>query len=200
LNAQGKREAITYASIDSAVALLFALFINAAILIVAAATFYRTGHNEVAGIGEAYKLLTPLLGATGASTLFALALLASGQNSTLTGTLAGQIVMEGFLNIRLRPWLRRLITRLIALIPAVIVTAISGEAGIEKLLVLSQVILSMQLSFAVFPLVQFTGEKSKMGEFVNPIWIKILAWFVAVVIALLNAWLLWQAFHDWIHG
>ncbi len=200
LTSQGKREAITFASIDSAVALLFALFINAAILIVAAATFYRTGHNEVAGIGEAYKLLTPLLGATGASTLFALALLASGQNSTLTGTLAGQIVMEGFLNIRLRPWLRRLITRLIALIPAVIVTAISGEDGVEKLLVFSQVILSMQLSFAVVPLVQFTGEKSKMGEFVNPAWIKILAWFVAVVIALLNAWLLWQTFHDWILG
>jgi manganese transport protein len=197
LNATGKREAIKFATIDSTVALMFALFINAAILIVAAATFYTRGRNDVAEIQDAYKLLTPLLGATGASTLFALALLASGQNSTLTGTLAGQIVMEGFLNIRLRPWLRRLITRLIAIIPAVVVTIISGEKGTTNLLVLSQVILSLQLSFAVFPLVLFTSDKVKMGEFVNGPVVKWLSWIVASVIALLNAWLLMQTFRDW---
>jgi manganese transport protein len=198
LNSAGKREAIKFATIDSTVALMFALFINAAILIVAAATFYTRGRNDVAEIQEAYKLLSPLLGVTGASTLFALALLASGQNSTLTGTLAGQIVMEGFLNIRLRPWLRRLITRLIAIIPAVVVTIISGEQGTAKLLVLSQVILSLQLSFAVFPLVIFTSDKLKMGEFVNGPIVKWLAWIVAAVIALLNAWLLMQTFRDWL--
>ena len=197
LNAAGKREAIKFATIDSTVALMFALFINAAILIVAAATFYTRGRNDVAEIQDAYKLLTPLLGVTGASTLFALALLASGQNSTLTGTLAGQIVMEGFLNIRLRPWLRRLITRLIAIIPAVIVTIISGEKGTTNLLVLSQVILSLQLSFAVFPLVMFTSDKLKMGEFVNGAAVKWLSWFVASVIALLNGWLLMQTFRNW---
>jgi manganese transport protein len=198
LTPRGKREAIKFATIDSTFALMFALFINAAILIVSAATFYKTGHNEVAEIGDAYKLLTPLLGVTGASTLFAIALLASGQNSTLTGTLAGQIVMEGFLNIRLKPWLRRLITRLIAIIPAVIVTIISGESGTAKLLVLSQVVLSLQLSFAVFPLVMFTSDKLKMGEFANPFWIKSLSWIVAVIIASLNAWLLVQTFSGWL--
>jgi manganese transport protein len=197
LNPRGKREAIKFATIDSTFALMFALFINAAILIVSAATFYSRGRNDVAEIGDAYKLLTPLLGITGASTLFAIALLASGQNSTLTGTLAGQIVMEGFLNIRLKPWLRRLITRLIAIIPAVIVTIISGESGTAKLLVLSQVILSLQLSFAVFPLVMFTSDKLKMGEFVNPLWIKILAWVIAIIIASLNAWLLVLTFRSW---
>ena len=197
MNSAGKREAIKFATIDSTLALMFALFINAAILIVSAATFYTRGRNDVAEIQEAYKLLSPLLGVTGASTLFALALLASGQNSTLTGTLAGQIVMEGFLNIRLRPWLRRLITRLIAIIPAVAVTSISGEKGTTNLLVLSQVILSLQLSFAVFPLVMFTSDKLKMGEFVNRPWTKYLAWFVAMVIALLNVWLLFQTFRGW---
>src|SRR5262249_40065352 len=147
---------------------------------------------------DAYKLLTPLLGVTGASTMFALALLASGQNSTLTGTLAGQIVMEGFLNIRLRPWLRRLITRAIAIIPAVIVTVLYGASGTAKLLILSQVILSLQLSFAVFPLVMFTSDKLKMGEFVNPQWIKVLSWIVAIFIAALNAWLLVQTFSEWL--
>ncbi len=198
LTSAGKREAIKFATIDSTVALMFALFINAAILIVAAATFYTRGRSDVAEIQEAYKLLSPLLGITGASTLFALALLASGQNSTLTGTLAGQIVMEGFLNIRLRPWLRRLITRLIAIIPAVIVTIISGEAGTTNLLVLSQVILSLQLSFAVFPLVLFTSDKLKMGEFVNGPIVKWLSWIVAVVIASLNVWLLFQTFRGWL--
>ena len=197
LTSAGKREAIKFATIDSTVALMFALFINAAILIVAAATFYTRGRNDVAEIQDAYKLLTPLLGVTGASTLFALALLASGQNSTLTGTLAGQIVMEGFLNLRIRPWLRRLITRLIAIIPAVVVTIISGEKGTTNLLVLSQVILSLQLSFAVFPLVLFTSDKVKMGEFVNGPIVKSLAWFVATIIALLNAWLLLQTFRNW---
>ncbi len=194
----GKREAVRYAFIDSTIALSFALFINAAILIVAAATFHATGHTEVAEIQDAYQLLTPLLGVTGASAVFALALLASGQNSTLTGTLAGQIVMEGFLDIRLRPWLRRLITRAIAIIPAVIVSAVAGESGTARLLVLSQVILSLQLSFAVIPLVQFTSDRAKMGEFVNPRWLKTLAWTVAVVIVGLNAWLLFQTFAEWL--
>ncbi len=188
----GKREAIRFATIDSTVALVFALLINAAILIVAAAAFHSSGNTEVAEIADAYKLLSPLLGVSGASTLFAVALLASGQNSTLTGTLAGQIVMEGFLNIRLRPWLRRLITRSIAIVPAVIVTALYGVSGTTQLLILSQVVLSMQLSFAVFPLVMFTSDKLKMGEFVNPLSRKILSYAVAVIIAGLNVWLLMQ--------
>ena len=194
LTPKGRREAIFYGTIDSSVALSFALFINAAILIVAAATFYRSGHHEVAEIQDAYKLLSPLLGMGAASTLFAVALLASGQNSTLTGTLAGQVVMEGFLRLRLPPFLRRLITRLIAIIPAVIVTALMGENGTAQLLIFSQVILSMQLSFAVIPLVMFTGDKTKMGEFVNPRWVKIVGWTLAGAIALLNAYLLWQTF------
>jgi len=193
----GKREAIKFATIDSTLALFFAFFINAAILILAAATFHQTGHQNVADIGDAHQLLTPLLGTTMASMLFAIALLASGQNSTITGTLAGQIVMEGFLNIRLPAWLRRLITRLIAIIPAVIVTAVAGERGSGQLLILSQVILSMQLSFAVVPLVMFTSEKAKMGPFVNPRWVQVLAWFVAVVIGSLNAWLLIEIFRAW---
>lgn len=197
-NATGKREAIKFATIDSTFALIFALFINAAILIVAAATFHTSGNTEVAEIEDAYKLLSPLLGAAGASTLFAVALLASGQNSTLTGTLAGQIVMEGFLDIRVRPWLRRLVTRLIAIVPAVLVTLFYGASGTAKLLVLSQVVLSFQLSFAVFPLIMFTSDKLKMGEFVNPLWRKILGYFVAVVIAGLNAWLLMQIFREWL--
>jgi manganese transport protein len=182
----GKREAIKFATLDSTIALMFALFINAAILIVSAATFHTRGQHDIAEIQEAYKLLSPTLGFTIASVVFAVALLASGQNSTLTGTLAGQIVMEGFLNIRLRPWLRRLITRLIAIIPAVIVTAVAGESGSAKLLVLSQVILSLQLSFAVIPLILFTNDRKKMGEFANGLWIKILAWLTAGIIVSLN--------------
>jgi len=193
----GKRMAVKYAFLDSTVALSFALFINAAILIVAAATFHRAGHTGVAEIQQAYQLLTPLLGVTGASTVFALALLASGQNSTLTGTLAGQIVMEGFLNIRIRPWLRRLITRLIAIVPAAFTAIFFGESGTAKLLILSQVILSLQLSFAVFPLVWFTSDRLKMGEFVNSRWVKTLAYVVAVLIAALNAWLLAQTLRSW---
>ena len=196
--AAGKKEAVKYAFVDSTIALSFALFINASILIVAAATFFKSGNTEVAEIHQAYELLTPLLGVAGASTVFALALLASGQSSTLTSTLAGQIVMEGFLDLRLRPWMRRLITRAIAIIPAVIVSVIYGESGTARLLVLSQVILSLQLSFAVFPLVQFTSDRAKMGEFVNPTWLKFLAWTVAIVIGSLNAWLLFQTFSGWL--
>jgi len=194
LTPAGKREAIFFGTIDSTVALFFALFINAAILVVAAATFYTRGHHDVAEIQDAYQLLSPLLGVGGASTLFAVALLASGQNSTLTGTLAGQVVMEGFLRLRLPPVLRRLITRLLAIIPAVIVTAVMGEKGTAQLLILSQVILSMQLSFAVIPLVMFTSEKLKMGEFANSHWVKVTGWVLGLVIALLNALLLWQTF------
>jgi manganese transport protein len=189
-----RREAINFASIDSAVALMFALFINAAILVMSAAVFHGTGHEDVADIGDAYKLLSPLLGTTMASVLFAVALLCSGQNATLTGTLAGQIVMEGFINLRLRPWLRRLVTRLIAIIPAIIVVMLYGERGTGPLLILSQVILSLQLPFAVFPLVMFTSDVHKMGPFVNPLWMKVLAWTVAVIIAVLNVWLLYQTF------
>jgi manganese transport protein len=188
----GKREAIQFASIDSAVALMFALFINAAILIMAAATFHGTGHQDVAEIGDAYQLLSPLLGTTLASVLFAVALLCSGQNATLTGTLAGQIVMEGFINLRIRPWLRRLMTRLIAIVPAVIVIAIYGERGTGPLIILSQVVLSLQLPFAVFPLVMFTSDPHKMGPFVSPGWMRALAWSVAVIIAVLNVVLLYQ--------
>ncbi len=188
----GKWEAIRFANIDSATALMMALFVNAAILIVAAAVFHRSGHFEVAEIEDAYRLLSPMLGMTGASAIFAIALLASGQNSTLTGTLAGQVVMDGFLNIRLPQWMRRLVTRLTAIIPTVIVVAIYGEHGTARLLILSQVILSMQLSFAVFPLVAFTSNRGKMGEFVNGAWVRLLGWTVAAVIAALNGWLLVQ--------
>jgi manganese transport protein len=187
---EGKREAIHMANVDSALALTVALFVNAAILVVAAAVFNRSGHFEVAAIEDAYKLLSPLVGAAWASTIFAIALLASGQNSSITGTLAGQVVMEGFIHIRLSPWLRRLITRSLAIIPTIIVVAITGERGTEKLLLLSQVILSLQLSFAVIPLVLFTGSRKKMGEFVNARWLQGLSWFVAALIAGLNAWFL----------
>jgi manganese transport protein len=191
---EGKRSAIKYATIDSTVALMLALFVNAAILILSAAAFHTTGHKDVAEIQDAYHMLDPLLGTGVAGILFGVALLASGQNSTLTGTLAGQIVMEGFLNIRLKPWLRRLITRMIAIIPAVIVTFIYGEKGTGELLILSQVVLSLQLSFAVIPLVMFTSDKNKMGPFVNKKWVKSLAWFVTSIIVVLNAYLLWGTF------
>src|SRR6266702_4005636 len=187
---QGKREAVQMANLDSALALTLALFVNAAILIVAAAVFHRSGHFEVGAIEDAYKLLSPLVGVVGASTLFAVALLASGQNSSITGTLAGQVVMEGFVHIKVAPWARRLITRSIAIIPTIVVVAINGEQGTEKLLLLSQVILSLQLSFAVIPLVIFTSSRKTMGEFVNATWQKVLAWIVAVLIAGLNGWFL----------
>lgn len=197
-NAAGRREAVRFAFIDSTIALTFALFINAAILIVAAATFHTSGNTQVAEIQDAHKLLTPLLGVSGASAVFALALLASGQNSTLTGTLAGQIVMEGFLELRIRPWLRRLVTRAIAIVPAALVAIFFGESGTAKLLVFSQVILSLQLSFAVFPLVRFTSDRAKMGEFVNSTGLRIAAYTVAFVIASLNGWLLLQTVRGWI--
>src|SRR5581483_3452344 len=173
---------------------MLALFVNAAILVVAAAVFHRGGRFEVAEIGDAYKLLSPMVGVGAASTMFAVALLASGQNSTITGTLAGQVVMEGFLHIHLKPWLRRLITRLLAIIPTVIVTILYGERGTANLLILSQVILSMQLSFAVFPLVKFTSDPGRMGEFANRAWLKYLSYAVAYLIAALNVWLLIQTF------
>ena len=196
---EGMRTAIRYNFLDSFLALNFAFLINAAILIMAAGTFYRAGYTHVAEIQEAYHTLTPLLGTRMAAILFAVALLCSGQNSTLTGTLAGQIVMEGFLNLRLVPWLRRLITRLLAIIPAVITVIFFGQQGTAKLLILSQVILSLQLSFAVVPLVQFTSDRRKMGEFVNPAWLKLLAWFTAIVIAALNVYLLVITVRDWLH-
>lgn len=187
---EGKREAIQMANIDSAGALTLALFVNAAILVVAAAVFHRSGHYEVAAIQDAYKLLSPLVGAAGASTLFAVALLASGQNSSITGTLAGQVVMEGFIHLHVTAWLRRLITRSLAIVPTIIVVLVAGEKGTEKLLLISQVILSLQLSFAVVPLVMFTGDSKKMGEFANGRKLQALAWFVAVLIAGLNGWFL----------
>jgi manganese transport protein len=187
---EGKREAIHMANVDSALALTLALFVNAAILVVASAVFHRSGHFEVAAIEDAYKLLSPLVGTAGASTLFAIALLASGQNSSITGTLAGQVVMEGFVHIRVSPWLRRLITRSLAIIPTILVVWFMGERGTEDLLLLSQVILSLQLSFAVVPLVIFTCNRKRMGEFVNGPWLKALSWSVAVLIAALNAWFL----------
>lgn len=191
---QGKREAIRMANIDSALALTIALFVNAAILIVAAAVFHRSGHFEVAAIEDAFRLLSPLVGAAGASTLFAVALLASGQNSSITGTLAGQVVMEGFIHLRVKPWLRRLITRGIAIVPTIVVVAFRGEHGTEKLLLISQVILSLQLSFAVVPLVMFTGNRKTMGEFVNAPWVKLLSWVTAILIAGLNGWFLVSMF------
>ena len=196
LNAEGRREAVRYAFADSTIALTFALFINAAMLIVAAATFHTSGNTQVAEIQDAHRLLTPLLGAAGASTVFALALLASGQNSTLTGTLAGQIVMEGFLDLRLRPWMRRLITRSIAIVPAAVVSVLYGASGTARLLVFSQVVLSLQLPFAVWPLVRFTSDRAKMGAFANPGWLKALAYAVAAVISALNLWLLVQTVRE----
>jgi manganese transport protein len=191
-----RREAVRYAIFDSTLALGFALFINAAILILGAAAFHTRGMNNVAEIADAYKLLSPVLGASLASTLFACALLASGQNSTLTGTLAGQIVMEGFLDIRLKPWLRRLITRSIAIIPAALVIGIAGENKVTSLLILSQVILSFQLPFAVIPLIQFTGDRSRMGEFTNSRITQVIAWLVAAAILFFNAELLWLIFRS----
>jgi len=188
------REAIKYATIDSSVALSMAFFVNAAIMVVAAAVFHRAGRFDIGDIRDAYQMLSPLLGVTFASTLFALALLASGQASTLTATLAGQIVMEGFIHIRLKPWLRRIITRLLALIPALITIVYFGESSTGGLLVLSQVVLSLQLSFAVIPLVIFTSDPQRMGQYVNPKWLSTLSWATAVVIAALNAWLLVQTF------
>lgn len=193
-NEKGRREAIKFSVLDSTVALVFALFINAAILVLGAAAFHTRGLNEVADIAEAYKLLSPVLGVSLASTLFALALLASGQNSTLTGTLAGQIVMEGFLHMRLKPWIRRLVTRAIAILPAVLVIGFAGEGKLTSLLILSQVVLSFQLPFAVIPLVRFTSMRSKMGVFVNSRLTTAIAWLVSAAILFFNGELLWLIF------
>jgi manganese transport protein len=192
-NSEGKREAIKFASIDSATALMLALFINAAILILAAAAFHWSGHADVAQIQDAYNLLTPILGVAIAPVIFAFALLASGQNSTLTGTLAGQIIMEGFLNIRLTPWLRRLITRGLAVVPAVGIMGYYGESHATDLIVWSQVVLSMQLGFAIWPLMRFTDDKTKMGEFANRPWLRIVGWTTVAVIIVLNLWLLFTS-------
>ncbi|MCA9356752.1 Nramp family divalent metal transporter [Candidatus Nomurabacteria bacterium] len=187
----GKKEAIKFATIDSTTALTLALFVNAAILIVSAAIFYVNGYNDIAEIEDAYKLMAPLLGAGFASTIFAVALLAAGQNSTITGTMTGQIIMEGFLNLRIKPWLRRMITRLLAIIPAVVFISWYGSSGATELLILSQVVLSVQLSFAVFPLLIFTGNKKIMGNFVNSRKLNVIAWIIGSIIAGLNIWLLW---------
>ena len=189
-----RREALRYAVFDSTLALAFALFVNAAILILGAAAFHTRGLHNVAEIADAYKLLSPALGVGVASTLFACALLASGQNSTLTGTLAGQIVMEGFLDIRLKPWIRRLITRVLAITPAIIVIGIAGEGKVTALIILSQVVLSFQLPFAMIPLIQFTGSRAKMGEFANSRVTVAIAWVVAVAVILFNGELLWLIF------
>jgi len=195
---EGKARAVRFATIDSTVSLLFAFLINAAILVLAAAVFHGTEHADVADISDAYRLLSPALGIPAASTLFAVALLASGQASTLTGTLAGQIVMEGFLDLRLKPWMRRLVTRLVAVVPAVIVAALAGEQGVGKLLILSQVILSMQLGFAVVPLVRYTSDRAKMGRFANGPTLAAIAWTIAAVIVGLNVYLLAQTAREWL--
>ena len=194
-----KREAIKFGTIDSTIALSLALFINSALLILAAAVFHFSGKQDVAEIQDAYRLLSPMLGVAPASAIFALALLASGQNSTLTATMAGQIVMEGFLHLRVKPWLRRLLTRLVAIVPALLTIIFFGEGSTTSMLILSQVILSLQLSFAVIPLIMFTSDRKLMGEFVNPTWLKVLAYAVATIIVGLNGWLLIQTFSGWLN-
>lgn len=191
---KGKKEAIKFATIDSSVALTIALFVNASILILAAATFFTTGHNEVAEIDQAYQLLAPLLGVGIASVLFAVALLASGQNSTITATLAGQIILEGFMNIKIKPWLRRLLTRSLAIIPAVIIAVMFQGSGLSRLLIFSQIVLSLQLPFAILPLVYLTSSKKHMGDFANKLWLKIVVGLIAAVIVALNVWLIVRVF------
>jgi manganese transport protein len=196
LSAGERREALRFSIIDSTIALALAMFVNAAILVLGAAAFHNRGLHNVAEISEAYKLLSPVLGVSLASTLFACALLASGQNSTLTGTLAGQIVMEGFLDIRLKPWIRRMITRLLAIIPAALVIGIAGEGKVTSLIIASQVVLSFQLPFAMIPLIRFTGDPTKMGDFANSRAVSALAWAVAIAIIFFNAELLWLTIHS----
>ena len=194
------KDAIRMACVDSGVALTLAMLVNAAILILAAAAFYRSGHHEVADIEGAYKLLSPLLGASVAAPLFAIALLAAGQNSTLTGTMAGQIVLEGFTHFRMAPWMRRLVSRSLAIVPAVVAVVFYGNRGTGALLIFSQVILSIQLSFAVVPLVHITSDRRRMGEFVSGKQVRALAWSVAVVIAVLNVWLIVTTLAPPAHG
>jgi len=188
----GKREAIKFATIDSTAALSIALFVNASILIVSAAVFFVNGYGEITAIEDAYKLLSPVVGVGIASTLFAIALLAAGQNATITGTLAGQIIMEGFINLRIKPWLRRIITRLLAIIPAVVFIGLYGANAATELLIFSQVVLSIQLSFALFPLLMFTSSKKIMGKFANGPILTIISWIIGFIIAGLNLWLLSQ--------
>ncbi|MBP7808029.1 MAG: Nramp family divalent metal transporter [Bacteroidia bacterium] len=192
------KKAIRYNVIDSTIALNLALFVNAAILILAAASFYNNGVNDVTEIQDAHRLLEPMLGSTLAPILFAVALIAAGQSSTVTGTLAGQVVMEGYLNLRLQPWIRRLLTRLIAIVPALLTIWILGEESTGKLLILSQVILSLQLGFAIIPLIHFVSDKNKMREFVIPIWQKVLSWIAAIVIIGLNIKMVFNELSDWI--
>jgi manganese transport protein len=194
ISKKGKKEAIKFATIDSSIALTIALFVNAAILILAAAVFFTSGHQNVAEIGDAYKLLAPLLGVGGASILFAVALLASGQNSTITATLAGQIILEGFMNIKMKPWVRRLVTRSLAIIPAVIIAVLFQGSGLSRLLIFSQIVLSLQLPFAILPLVYFTNSKQHMGEFANKLWLKLVVGGIATVITGLNIWLIIRIF------
>ncbi len=191
---EGRREALRFAVTDSTIALMLALFVNASILIMAASVFHASGRTDVAEIEQAHELLSPLLGFGIASTLFAVALLASGLNSTVTATLAGQIVMEGFLRLRMPDWARRLVTRGIAIVPVVFVTALYGDEGTARLLVLSQVVLSMQLPFAVIPLVRFVSDPDKMGPLVIPGWLKVLSWMIAAIIVVLNLKLLVDTF------
>ncbi len=190
---EGKREAVKFATIDSMIALSIAFFVNAAILVVAAAAFFTTGHTDVTDINDAYYLLAPVLGVSFAGVLFGIALLASGQNSTLTGTLAGQIIMEGFLNWRIKPWLRRIITRLLAIVPALAVILFFQDYGLGKLLVLSQVVLSLQLPLIVIPLVRFSGDRTRMGPFVNGRILSSVSYVIAAVLVSLNGWLIYSA-------
>ena len=196
----GIKQALKFNFIDSAIALNMALFVNAAILILAAAVFHRNNMSEVTELQDAHSLLAPLLGEKLAPTLFAVALIAAGQSSTITGTLAGQIVMEGYLDLRIAAWLRRLITRLLAVIPAFLTILYAGESQVGELLILSQVILSLQLGFAVIPLIHFTSDKEKMGEFSNRIWVKCLAWLSASIIIFLNIQLVVKTISDWKGG
>lgn len=191
---KGKREAVKFATIDSTLALSIALFVNASILIVSAAVFFVNGYSEITAIEDAYKLLSPVVGVGIASTLFAVALLAAGQNATITGTLAGQIIMEGFINLRIKPWLRRIITRLLAIVPAVVFIGLYGANAATELLIFSQVVLSIQLSFAVFPLLAFTSSKKIMGNFVNGPILIVVSWIIGFIIAGLNLWLLKELF------
>jgi len=196
---EGRRIACKFNLIDSTIALCGAMLVNCAILILAAATFFRH-HQEVNDLGQAYLMLVPLLGSTAAGILFAVALLSSGQSSTLTGTMAGQIVMEGFVNIRVRPWLRRIVTRAMAILPAVGVIYLAGDSGVGRLLILSQVVLSMQLPFAIIPLIHFTSDRARMGTFANPLWVKFAAWACAVAIVAANEWLVFQSIGDFVHA
>jgi manganese transport protein len=195
---ENKRQAIRYNTFDSVLALNMAFFVNAAILVAAAATFYRTGHYEVAEIQDAHRLLAPILGTAIAPVAFAVALLAAGQSSTITGTLAGQIVMEGYLNIRLPPWIRRLITRLLAIIPAVIAIVYFGEGQTGTLLILSQVVLSLQLPFAIIPMIHFVSDRKKMGQFATGKVIRVLAWVTTTIIVVLNVKLVIATLHGWL--